>query len=143
MPYPKKTSPIAREWVEKTLSLEPGQELFIPCANKGAQSSLKTRLYAARKEYSVIDPVSAEGISFALCFRDGSPFIKCYKSKDAANIGFIKDTDGTIREVVLNLGDKKVRVINMIKEGKTLEEVEKELGELSVMERNLFKINIE
>lgn len=142
MPYAKNISPIAKEWVEKTLSLEAGQELFIPCANKGAQNSLKTRLYAARKEYSAIDPVSAEGISFALVFRDGNPFIKCYKSKEAANIGFIKDTDGTIREVVLNMGDKKVRVLELIKEGKTLEEVEEELGELSVMERNLFKIKI-
>ena len=144
MAYPKNTTKVSKNWVEKTLQLKPGEELFIPCDNKTAQINLKTRLYGARKEYSSVDPIGAESISFSPVFRDGQPFVKCYKSPETANKGFIKSADGTIREVTIEIGPgRKVQILTMIKNKKTIEEVEEEIGELEDWERNLFTMEIE
>ncbi len=140
MPYPKNTSQLAKGWVEETLRLKPGESLFIPCDNKSAQSALKTRLYGARKEYSIVDPLAAESISFSLVYRDGEPYIRGYKSAREANKGFIKDADGNVKEVTINIEkDRTRKILLLIKEGHNEESTTEVLGKLSDIEKQLFK----
>lgn len=145
MAYPKETSTIAKSWMEKALELTPGEELFIPCDSKSKQASLKTRLYGARREYSAIDPVAAEEITFTPVYREDDqgatkPYIMAYKSKVQANKGFIKGKDNVVREVIINTNkDRTKKVLLLIKDGKNQKETEEVLGELSSEEKQMFK----
>lgn len=139
MGYPKENSQIAKAWVEKTLALKQEQELYIPCDSKSAQASLKTRLYGARKEYASVDPIAAEGISFSPVYRDGKPYIKCYKSAQQANVAWLKDENGVLSEVIISADkDRTRKVLMLIKDGKTPEDAVAILGDLSEEEKQLF-----
>lgn len=141
MPYAKQTSVLAKGWVEKTLALKPGQELFIPCDNKSQQISLKTALYGARKEYSAVDPVAAESISFSPVWRENLPYVKCYKRQFRADVGFIKNPDDSVEEVTITVEkDRTRKILMMIKDGKTQAEVDEVFKGLSDDEKMLFKI---
>ena len=141
MPYPKQTSSLAKGWIEKTLALAPGDEIFIPCDNKSKQVSLKTALYGARKEYAAVDPVAAESISFSPVWRENVPYVKCYKSMYKADTGFVKHADGSVEEIVITTGkDRTRKILIMMKVGKTQEEITKEFKGLSEDEKMLFKV---
>ena len=141
MGYSKKSSKLAKTWLDETLKLKPGAELFIPCDSKAKQGSLKTRLYGARKEYAQIDPLTAESISFTPVFRDGEPYIKCHKSKIEANKGFVKQADGTIKVVTIDLDSTRNKKFYILKrEGKGIPEIEAILGKLTEEELEIFKI---
>lgn len=140
MAYSKESSALVKSWMEEALKLEPGEELFIPCDNKSQQISLKTRLYGARKQYASIEPVEAESITFSPVWRDGAPFLKIYKSKFKANLGFKKLKDGTIKEITIHADkNRTMKIIKLLKEKVSGEEIEKIMGKLSTDEKNLIK----
>ncbi len=142
MPYSKQASSIAKSWMEEALKLGAGEELFIPCDTKSKQNSLKTSLYGARKEYAAVDPVGAESITFSPVYRDGAPYIRVYKSKMKANLGFKKMADGSIQEIAINVDKYRARkILIMIKDHADLEQIEKIMGDLSAEERKLIELD--
>ncbi len=140
MAYSKESSALVKSWMEESLKLEPGEELFIPCDNKSQQISLKTRLYGARKQYSDIDPIEAESITFSPVYRDGNPFIRIYKSKFKANLGFKKMPDGSIQEITVHADkNRTLRILKMLKENSDEKKIQEVMGKLSDEEKALIK----
>lgn len=140
MAYSKESSALVKSWMEEALKLEPGEDLFIPCDTKSQQISLKTRLYGARKQYSLVDPVEAESITFSPVWRDGDPYIRIYKSKFKANLGFKKMKDGSIQEITVHADkNRTMKILKMLKEDNDEKKIEKVMGKLSNEEKALIK----
>lgn len=141
MAYSKESSALVKSWMEEALKLGPGEELFIPCDTKSQQISLKTRLYGARKQYSVVDPIEAESVTFSPVYRDGDPFIRIYKSKFKANLGFKKMPDGTVQQIEVHADkNRTMKILKMVKDGDNEEKIEKSMGKLSKDEQKLLKL---
>ena len=141
MAYSKEASALVKSWMEEALKLGPGEELYIPCDTKSQQISLKTRLYGARKQYSVVDAVEAESITFSPVYRDGDPFIRIYKSKFKANLGFKKMPDVTVQQIEVHADkNRTMKILKMVKDGDNKEKIEKSMGKLSKDEQKLLKL---
>ncbi len=141
MAYSKESSALVKSWMEEALKLGPGEEWFIPGDTKSQQISLKTRLYGARKQYSVVDPIEAESVTFSPVYRDGDPFIRIYKSKFKANLGFKKMPDGTVQQIEVHADkNRTMKILKMVKDGDNEEKIEKSMGKLSKDEQKLLKL---
>lgn len=141
MAYSKEASALVKSWMEEALKLGPGEELYIPCDTKSQQISLKTRLYGARKQYSVVDPIEAESITFSPVYRDGDPFIRIYKSKFKANLGFKKMPDGTVQQIEVHADkNRTMKILKMVKDGDNEETIKNVMGNLSEDEQKLLKL---
>lgn len=144
----QQTTQIIKDWFEQTRDLKPGQSLFIPCESKSHQNSMKTRLYAARAEYMLIDPLVAEKISFQKVVRETLPWIRAYISKLDPKVGFIKDDtdideatgEGRITQVSIRGSDERRKMLAMmLKDGFDLEKIKDHLGELNKDEIAMIK----
>lgn len=127
MSYPKKHSQVINEWFERILTLEEGEEIWLPCSDKVHQGSLKTQFYSKRKEFAITEPKKAERLSFSPKLKDGKYWIVAYKKAIDPTLAYIKragaDRPEEIR-IKLNAVDpaRAENLHNMVTDGIPIEE---------------------
>lgn len=107
-----KISELAYDWFEQALTLNPEEEILIPCFNKKERTRLANEIMAARDKYKMVDVVKASRIGVVATYRDGNMWVKLFMKTLSPLIGFKTIKGGTTKRI--NLSDNKARQIKQM-----------------------------
>ena len=118
---------IIDRWVKEAMSLNPGEELFIPCHSKIERTKTLRQFSRILVEYMKIDAVTASKLLAVPIFQDGKHWAKITMRSQSPLVGF-KKVNGELVKVTLSDDSDRIRRIKMmITDGLNREEVDKVL----------------
>lgn len=123
----------AKEIFDKAITLQPDEQLLIPCHDARQQESMRVSLAHQRRYF-----LSQSGVNFDIVVnkitRDGNPFILLSK-KPRINTGLVVSADGSVRTVSL----KPTPISNIVREGIELERIRAAMREDGHSEEEINK----
>jgi hypothetical protein len=116
---------IPAEWVKEAKNLKTGQTIYINLETRDEQRMFLKELNKELERYRKLMPIEAATIITGKVFRDARFWVFLRKAAATPYIGFIKDSDGSLRRLSLlaDDDDRMRRLRLMIEDGITMEEL--------------------
>lgn len=127
------------KWIDKILLCDLNQKIYIPAATR---SDSQKEVANFKKELEILynlEPEKAGSVKVAYTFKDRRHWIVLGRVLGNPLVGFLKNSDGTLEKVEIQLDSERDRRIKLMAEdGLQRHEVEKIEGELTEIEKELF-----
>jgi hypothetical protein len=138
MAYSKQVNPLAEEYLLKAIELEPGEQLVIPQDSITASKSFVYQLHNARKVLQ-----AKTSLAHALIIKqqkDGTEhFIVVEKTKGGISAATIIKNDGTITSFRADASKRRERILTMVIDQCSTEQIEQALDGLDENEREYME----
>lgn len=128
------------KWIDKVMEQDLHEKIYIPAETRpDGMNTVKD----FKKELSILydlEPEKAGTVVATYTFRDRRHWVVLERVLGNPLMGFIKRRDGTLERVEVEIDpERDRRLFLMAEDGMSLEEVEEIEGELSELEREMFK----
>ena len=113
-------NPVIESWFYRVLSLELGEELFIPCEDRKDREKTVKQLEDMLKNYIHIEPILTSQLVFRSAYRDGGHWVRALRKPNDPSILFKKHSDGSVTKETISDDFKIKRMVSlMLRDGWT------------------------
>lgn len=128
---------IVTVWFEEAKKLEIGESLHIRVANKKEQTQLANEFEEARNEWSSIEPVHASQIFILKTLAERKQYVVLERKYRAPFTAVKRNANGKLEKI--SVDPERTRILQlMIKDRKSIEEIEEVLNGLTEQERKFY-----